>query len=251
MTRGYELPRWCSGKEFACQCRRLKRHRFNPWVGEISWRRTWQALGKGMTTPPEKGMATFSRILAWGILWTEEPGGLQSMGSQRVRYDWESTHACDRNTVISGEWVKLKTWHFILEPAKSTKAVEQCNRTPHWRQRWLQWETKGSVTERRWPGQYQAVLVSELARTSQAGRGEWLGPHPAAAICSFPHRLCLLPLLRQLNFCYWYLKQWKRLSIREACGECSPPHLPSQASLPMKATWCLQLPHAPQDLKNQ
>ena len=31
----------------------------------------------------------------------------------------------DRNTVISGEWVKLKTWHFIRESAKSTKAVEQ------------------------------------------------------------------------------------------------------------------------------
>ena len=33
---------------------------------------------------PEKGMATHSSILAWRIPWTEEPGGLQSMGSQRV-----------------------------------------------------------------------------------------------------------------------------------------------------------------------
>ena len=32
-------------------------------------------------------MATYSCILAWRIPWTEEPGGLQSMGSQRVRYD--------------------------------------------------------------------------------------------------------------------------------------------------------------------
>ena len=32
----------------------------------------------------EKGMAVHSSILAWRILWTEEPGGLQSMGSQRV-----------------------------------------------------------------------------------------------------------------------------------------------------------------------
>ena len=36
----------------------------------------------------EKGMATHSSILAWEIPWTEEPGGLHSMGSQRVRYDW-------------------------------------------------------------------------------------------------------------------------------------------------------------------
>ena len=37
--------------------------------------------------PLEKGMATHSNILAWGIPWTEEPGGLQFMRSQRVRHD--------------------------------------------------------------------------------------------------------------------------------------------------------------------
>ena len=35
----------------------------------------------------EKEMATHSSILAWEILWTEEPGGLQSMGSQRIGHD--------------------------------------------------------------------------------------------------------------------------------------------------------------------
>ena len=35
----------------------------------------------------EKGMATHSSILAWRIPWTEEPGRLQSMGSQRVRHN--------------------------------------------------------------------------------------------------------------------------------------------------------------------
>ena len=35
----------------------------------------------------EKEMATHSSILAWKIAWTEEPGGLQSMGSQRVGHD--------------------------------------------------------------------------------------------------------------------------------------------------------------------
>ena len=37
--------------------------------------------------PPEKGMATHSSILAWGIPWTEEPGGLQSMGSQKAGHN--------------------------------------------------------------------------------------------------------------------------------------------------------------------
>ena len=33
---------WLSGKESACQCRRHRRHGFNPWVGKIPWRRKWQ-----------------------------------------------------------------------------------------------------------------------------------------------------------------------------------------------------------------
>ena len=37
--------------------------------------------------PLEQGMATLSSILAWRIPWTEEPGGLQSMGLQRVEHD--------------------------------------------------------------------------------------------------------------------------------------------------------------------
>ena len=47
---------------------------------------TWvQSLGR--EDPLEKEMAAHSSILAWKILWTEEPGRLQSMGSQRVRHD--------------------------------------------------------------------------------------------------------------------------------------------------------------------
>ena len=46
-----------------------------------------QVLTLGQEEPLEKGMATHSSILAWNIPWTEELGGLQSMGSQRVGYD--------------------------------------------------------------------------------------------------------------------------------------------------------------------
>ena len=53
---------------------------------------TWvQSLGQ--EDPLEKGMATHSSILAWEIPWTEEPGGLQSMGSQRVRHNLDAEHA--------------------------------------------------------------------------------------------------------------------------------------------------------------
>ena len=48
---------------------------------------TW-VLSLGWEDSLEKGMATHSSILVWEILWTEEPGELQSVGSQRVRHDW-------------------------------------------------------------------------------------------------------------------------------------------------------------------
>ena len=46
------------------------------WVQSLGWK-----------DPLEEGMATHSSILAWRIPWTEEPGGLQSMGSQRVGHN--------------------------------------------------------------------------------------------------------------------------------------------------------------------
>ena len=61
-----------SGKETACQCRRCKRQRFDPWVGKIPWWRAWQPIP--VFLPGESP-------------WTEEPGGLQSMGSQRLEHD--------------------------------------------------------------------------------------------------------------------------------------------------------------------
>ena len=46
-----------------------------------------QVQSLGWEEPLEKGMATKSSILAWRIQWTEEPGGLQSVGSQRFGHD--------------------------------------------------------------------------------------------------------------------------------------------------------------------
>ena len=53
---------------------------------------TWvQSLGQ--EDPLEKEMATHSSILAWEISWTEEPGGLQSMGLQKSQTQvWQNTH---------------------------------------------------------------------------------------------------------------------------------------------------------------
>ena len=67
------FPGGAIGKEPPCQCRRRKR----PRVGKILWRKAWQP------TPA---------FYPWRIPWTEEPGGLQSMGSQRVGHDWATKY---------------------------------------------------------------------------------------------------------------------------------------------------------------
>ena len=65
------LPLWLNSKESACN------------TGA-----TGNACSTlGQEDPLEKEMAIRSSILAWEFLWTEEPGGLQSMGSKRVRQD--------------------------------------------------------------------------------------------------------------------------------------------------------------------
>ena len=54
----------------------------NPPAMQETWVRSL-----GGEDPLEKGIATHSSILAWRTPWTEEPGGLQSMGSQRVEHN--------------------------------------------------------------------------------------------------------------------------------------------------------------------
>ena len=56
-------------------------------VKNLSAMREPQVQSLGQEDPLEKEMATHSSILAWGIPWTEEPGELQSMRSQRVGHD--------------------------------------------------------------------------------------------------------------------------------------------------------------------
>ena len=53
----------------------VKRHRFNPWISKIPWRKEWQPTLVFLPGNPP---------------WTEEPGGLQSKGSHRVRHNWSN-----------------------------------------------------------------------------------------------------------------------------------------------------------------
>ena len=51
----------------------------------------------GWEDPLEEEIATHSSILAWRIPWTEKPGGLQSIRSQRVGHNWASEHTASKN----------------------------------------------------------------------------------------------------------------------------------------------------------
>ena len=74
ITRHYGLPRWCIAAEPSCQCE---------WPERLTWVRSL-----GREDPLEEGMATHPGILSWRIPWIEEPGGLQTRGSQREGHDW-------------------------------------------------------------------------------------------------------------------------------------------------------------------
>ena len=71
----------------------------NPRVGKICWRRK----------------CNHSTILAWKIPWTEEPGRLQSMGSQRVRHDWASVPALLSVLFMTGCWILTKTFYALID----------------------------------------------------------------------------------------------------------------------------------------
>ena len=99
------LPRWFSGKESAA---------VQMWVHSLDWE-----------DPLEKGMATHSSVLAWEIPWTEEPDGLQSVGSWRAGHSWSDEHECTCSIVQVGRFPvllgtvggkrKISRWNLILK----------------------------------------------------------------------------------------------------------------------------------------
>ena len=69
---------FCDPMNIACQ-------------GPLSMGFSRQEYWNGLPCPSPEEMATHSSVLAWKIPWTEEPGRLQSMGSQRVGHNWETS----------------------------------------------------------------------------------------------------------------------------------------------------------------
>ena len=108
----------------------------SPWASLVAqrvkrlpaMRQTWvRSLGR--KDPLEKEMATHSSTLAWRIPWTEEPGRLQSTGSQRVGHDWVTSLSLQspsmQNQVCLGSKHVIKSTqcrNFIFSPCGISKS---------------------------------------------------------------------------------------------------------------------------------
>ena len=93
-----------NGKEPACQCRRTKRCGFNPWVRKTPWTRACQP------TPV---------FLPGESPWTDDPGGLQSIGSQSVRHNWSDLAHMHTNRKIT--WPDL--CHRMVPPETDRERI--------------------------------------------------------------------------------------------------------------------------------
>ena len=96
-----------------------------------------QILSLGQEDPLEKGIATHSSILAWRSPWTEEPGGLQSMGSQSVGQDWVTSISQFLSTWTDSLWA----WFFSFFFPTSFPPTLLLNKQPpsphHTRHHWV------------------------------------------------------------------------------------------------------------------
>ena len=111
MTWGF--PGGTNGKELPANTR-LKRCRFHPWIRKIPQRRAWQ---------PTPG------ILAWRILWTQEPGGLQSIGYQRVRHDWSNVACMHTMSIIPPPPIsqaRTTSYGHVEMPGKLAMMIRLC-----------------------------------------------------------------------------------------------------------------------------
>ena len=103
------FPGGSNGEESACN------------AGDLS-----SVPGSGRS--PEKGIATHSSILDWRIPWTEEPGGLQSMGSKRIGHNWVTNAHRFVIGFLSRGKLLLISWLYspsevILEPRKIKSVI--------------------------------------------------------------------------------------------------------------------------------
>ena len=87
------LPRWRSGEESTCQCRRHSRHGFNPWVGKIPWRGKWQATPVFLPGKSH-GQRSLMGYSPWGCTESDTTEQL-------------STHTCTYDSMLMEKWAVI------------------------------------------------------------------------------------------------------------------------------------------------
>ena len=188
---------WASqvaGKEPACQLRRLKRHGFAPWVRKIPWRRAWQPTP--VFLPGESPR-------------TEEPGGLQSIGSQRVRHNWSDLAHWETDPMS----VLTNLWQERAEIFTKPRRVRlPCPIVPWSRLWWQHWEIrkKGSTylphqAGGHWGGSLESNISASWSRVWLVGwpaftsmrRQRWT--REGTRILSLKDPLLVLTMLLEVN----------------------------------------------------
>ena len=103
----------------------------------ILWYQDTKVQSLGWEDPLEKEMAPHSSTLAWEAPWTEEPGGLQSMGSPGVRHDWATnTFTFNCGIIYLYMWMHMWTYtHCIPKKHLKLEAVY----TPQFRRSGREW----------------------------------------------------------------------------------------------------------------
>ena len=101
------LPRWFSGKESACQCRR---HRFNPWVGKIPWRMKWQPTPVFLPGKSCRGAwrATVHGVTRVGRSWAIKPPPEAGRGKKG------SSHRGPASTLILDFWPPVMSHNKLM-----------------------------------------------------------------------------------------------------------------------------------------
>ena len=151
------LPRWFSGKESTFQCRRHRRH-------------IWPL---GAEDPLEKEMASHSSTLAWKIPWTEEPGGLQYVGSQRVGHDWVYTHTLGSRTFYFSMYSHTISGHILFTQMND----------------WQMTRLGNSCYRRNFPFKKIQHAHPHRAAVCQLRQGKWLIWYHKGGLSNTPHEV--------------------------------------------------------------
>ena len=146
--------------------------------------------------PLEKGMATHPSILAWRIPWTEEPGGLQSMGSHRVGHNWSDFTCTHENCIVSltclgakhlEEFLLISLFLGFLESSDLILSIlweqlETEERKTCWTSRWFL-PLSGLPCWLRWPA-LQDIQVPFLGWEDPLKKG--IAPHSSILVWRIP-----------------------------------------------------------------